>query len=93
MAVDPRKVAAIRDCARPTSEVRRFVGLANYYRRFVRHESVLFASGATYKLMQPSGYFSLDRHGTAELRGTSSGSDVRPSPPGVGPGSPDPTHD
>ncbi|MFN9908653.1 MAG: hypothetical protein ACK56F_21430 [bacterium] len=55
--------------------------------------SVFFAGDAPYKLMQPSGYFSLDRHGSAELRGTSSGSDVRSSPPGVGPGSSDPTHD
>ncbi len=32
-------------------------------------------------------------HRTAELRGTSSGSDVRSSPSGAGSGSPDPTHD
>ena len=37
VAVDPRKVAAVRDWPTPTSnaEVRRFVGLCNYYRRFV----------------------------------------------------------
>ena len=38
VAVDPRKVAAIRDWAPPgsCSDVRRFVGLANYYRKFVK---------------------------------------------------------
>ena len=35
--VDPRKVQSIREWATPTSgtEVRRFLGLAGYYRRFV----------------------------------------------------------
>ena len=35
--VDPRKVQSIREWATPTSccEVRRFIGLAGYYRRFV----------------------------------------------------------
>ena len=39
VAVDPRKVAAIAEWAPPTTctEVRRFVGLANYYRKFVLH--------------------------------------------------------
>jgi len=37
VSVDPRKVQSIREWATPTScsEVRRFTGLANYYRRFV----------------------------------------------------------
>ena len=37
VAVDPRKVSAVRDWPTPTSNVdlRRFVGLCNYYRRFV----------------------------------------------------------
>ena len=37
VAVDPRKVAAVRDWPVPDSSValRRFVGLCNYYRRFV----------------------------------------------------------
>ena len=37
VSVDPRKVQSILDWATPTSctEVRRFTGLANYYRRFV----------------------------------------------------------
>ena len=37
VSVDPRKVQLIREWATPTScsEVRRFSGLANYYRRFV----------------------------------------------------------
>ena len=37
VAVDPRKVAAVRDWPTPTTNVdlRRFVGLCNYYRRFV----------------------------------------------------------
>ncbi len=42
VAVDPRKVAAVAEWATPTSctDVRRFVGLANYYRKFV----LLFSS-------------------------------------------------
>ena len=37
VAVDPRKVAAVAEWATPTSctDVRRFVGLAKYYRKFV----------------------------------------------------------
>ena len=39
VAVDPRKVAAVAEWALPASctDVRRFVGLANYYRKFVQH--------------------------------------------------------
>jgi hypothetical protein len=45
VAVDPRKVAAVAEWAQPTSctEVRRFVGLANYYRKFVLRFSALAA--------------------------------------------------
>ena len=48
VAMDPRKVAAIRDWARPESctDVRRFIGLANYY-RFVRGFSALTAPVTT----------------------------------------------
>ena len=37
VAVDPRKTAAVSEWATPASctDVRRFVGLANYYRKFV----------------------------------------------------------
>ena len=45
VAVDPRKVQSIVEWATPTScsEVRRFTGLANYYRRFVEGYSELAA--------------------------------------------------
>ena len=45
VAVDPRKVAAVAEWATPTSctDVRRFVGLANYYRKFVLRFSALAA--------------------------------------------------
>ena len=45
VAVDPRKVAAVAEWATPTSctDVRRFVGLANYYRKFVLCFSALAA--------------------------------------------------
>ena len=45
VAVDPRKVAAVAEWAPPTSctDVRRFVGLANYYRKFVLRFSALAA--------------------------------------------------
>jgi hypothetical protein len=78
VAMDSRKVADIRDWARPTpcTEVRRFGGLANYYRRFVRQLSSLVAPLTS--LYSPLATFRW--------------SDTS-SPPGVGPGSPDPTHD
>jgi hypothetical protein len=43
VAVDPRKVAAVAEWAAPTSctDVRRFIGLANYYRKFVLRFSAL----------------------------------------------------
>ena len=45
MSVDPRKVQSIIEWATPTScmEVRRFTGLANYYRRFVQGYSEVAA--------------------------------------------------
>jgi hypothetical protein len=45
VAVDPRKVAAVAEWATPASctDVRRFVGLANYYRKFVLRFSSLAA--------------------------------------------------
>ncbi|XP_059290165.1 uncharacterized mitochondrial protein AtMg00860-like [Lycium ferocissimum] len=35
--VDPQKISAVKDCPRPTSvtDIRSFLGLANYYRKFV----------------------------------------------------------
>ena len=46
LAVDPRKVAAVADWATPQSctNVRRFVGLANFYRKFVLRFSALAAA-------------------------------------------------
>ena len=45
VAVDPRKVAVVHDWPQPSSnaEVRRFVGLCNYYRRFVEGYAELAA--------------------------------------------------
>jgi hypothetical protein len=45
VSVDPRKVQSITEWATPTScsEVRRFMGLANYYRRFVEGYAELAA--------------------------------------------------
>ena len=45
VAVDPRKVAAVAEWATPAvcTDVRRFVGLANYYRKFVLRFSSLAA--------------------------------------------------
>ena len=63
VGVDPRKVAAVAEWARPTSctDVRRFIGLANYYRRFVRGFSSLAAPLTT--LCSPRASF---RWGVAE---------------------------
>ena len=63
VGMDPRKVAAVADWATPTSctDVRRFIGLANYYRRFVRGFSNLAAPLTT--LCSPRASF---RWGTAE---------------------------
>ena len=45
VAVDPRKTSAVADWARPASctDVRRFIGLANYYRRFCKHFAAMAA--------------------------------------------------
>ena len=63
VAVDPGKVAAVAEWAQPTSctEVRRFVGLANYYRKFVLRFSALAAPLTA--LCSPRATF---RWGTAE---------------------------
>ena len=49
VAVDPRKVAAVAEWATQQSctNVRRFVGLANYYRKLVQRFSALAASLTT----------------------------------------------
>ncbi|XP_070013073.1 uncharacterized mitochondrial protein AtMg00860-like [Nicotiana sylvestris] len=41
--VDPQKIAAVKNWPRPTTptEIRRFLGLAGYYRRFVERFSTL----------------------------------------------------
>jgi hypothetical protein len=65
VAVDPRKVAAVSEWATPQSctDVRRFVGLANYYRRFVLRFSALAAPLTA--LCSPRARFAL---GAAEQR-------------------------
>ncbi len=59
-SVDPRKVQSIVEWATPTSctEVRRFTGLANYYRRFVEgYAAPLTALGS------PTARFDPESHG------------------------------
>ena len=56
VAMDPRKLSAISTWARPTScsDVRRFIGLANYYRRFDRRFSALASPLTSFSSPQAS---------------------------------------
>jgi hypothetical protein len=64
VSADPRKVQSIVEWATQTSctEVRRFTGLTNYYRRFVEGTAAI-ANGAG----QPYGAIRVDARGTGEL--------------------------
>ncbi len=86
---DPRKVAAVGNCARPSSfiYIRLFLGLANYYRQLVRQFSLLAAPLKSLRSHLATVRWSDTR--TSELRGTKSGTCVRLGPSGVG--SPDPS--
>ena len=46
ISVDPKKIEVVRDWKRPTTitEIRSFLGLAGYYRRFVKNFSKIAAS-------------------------------------------------
>jgi len=45
ISVDPRKIRAVKDWPIPriVTEIKRFIGLAGYYRRFVQHFSKIAA--------------------------------------------------
>jgi hypothetical protein len=86
VSVDPRKVQSILEWATPTSctEVRRFTGLANYYRRFV--EGYAEVAAPLTALGSPTAKFA---SGAGQLRRAEAGpihgagaADVRPEPSG-----------
>ena len=68
VSVDPRKVQSIVEWATPTSccEVRRFTGLANYYRRFIEGNAEVAAQ-------QPDSAVHVDGRDPGELRRAEAG--------------------
>jgi hypothetical protein len=87
VAVDPRKTSAVADWARPASctDVRRFIGLANYYRRLCKH---FCGYGSTSDgLVQPARHLPLGATGAGCLRDDQAGSYHGSSPPRLGRGS------